>query len=301
MTWMNPGRTLRRALVGVGLLAAPASAQQMPPGVGLSTRAGVYEKVSETTASGTVTYLRRWTRTQPREVLDRTERIIERSELGSVGADLEARYRPVLDAIGWVKPMGCTATHIGQGLVLTAQHCFTDRPLTGTVNQPCDGVTIQWGYREGAGPALVSRCEVILAAEFSDTRDFALLRVSPVPAAHVTVSPSPRPAPGTRLTLFSHPRGRPLEWSGTCALRPALDGGYTSRAMFTHQCDTEPGSGGAAVLNDETLQIVGIHGGGEITEVNKDNRPVGWNFATFLSDIPLPPEALPQAPKKQKP
>jgi len=59
-----------------------------------------------------------------------------------------------------------------------------------------------------------------------------------------------------------------------------------------HQCDTEPGSGGAALLDDETLKVVGVHGGGEITEFTGPQQFTGWNFATYLADLPLPKELL---------
>jgi len=198
--------------LGLSLLARPAGAQahvELPPGVWLSTRPGLYSKVTETTANGSVTYLERMTKTRSREAMDRTERIIGEYDLQVVDPELDPRYGGVVDAVGWMLPMGCTATHLGKGYVLTAQHCLSDKPQRAVVNQPCKGVTIRWGHRQGGTP-LVSRCEVILAGEFSDDRDFALLRVSPAPAAKVELDASRQPVPKTRLTLFSHPRGRPL-------------------------------------------------------------------------------------------
>ena len=43
------------------------------------------------------------------------------------------------------------------------------------------------------------------------------------------------PPQGTPLTIFSHPGGRPLEWSRTCSLLGPGNG------QFGYQCDTQGG------------------------------------------------------------
>jgi hypothetical protein len=80
-----------------------------------------------------------------------------------------------------------------------------------------------------------------------------------------------KPTAGTQLTIFSHPAGRPLEWSKLCNL---ANPGAT---QFQYQCDTQGGSSGAAVIRTDTLKVVGLHFGG------------GGNFngATFLLSTPL--------------
>ncbi len=197
------------------------------------------------------------------------------------GDNVAPRYRPLLDAIGQVGPATCTATHLGDGIAITAGHCFRatqeradDLPCVSRVGSP---VSIQWGRRgdlDEAVPTLVSACTRILSLTFlEEGLDYAIISVSPAPSASVPFTLE-RPAAGRELTLFSHPQGRPLEWSGICALMPHA----TTPVVFQHLCDTEKGSSGAAILDDEQLAIVGIHNGG---------RAGRYNYATYLSDTPL--------------
>src|SRR5690606_38023437 len=85
-----------------------------------------------------------------------------------------------------------------------------------------------------------------------------------------------RPPVDTTITIFGHPQGRPLEWSQTCLLKPASAGGW-GVDHFSHQCDTEPGSSGSSVLDDEPSKVIGIHDGGTTR----------WNYATYLANTPI--------------
>lgn len=190
------------------------------------------------------------------------------------GSNIPERYRGLIDAFGEIS-MGCTATHLGDGLVLTAGHCF-DAPATRTEHLDCAGITVDWGVRAGAAGYLTSRCEDVLVAELNGDRDYAIFRVSPAPTAKVEVAATSQPALGSSLTIFSHPQLRPLEWSQTCTLQGADNAGR-GVDEFSHQCDTEPGSSGAAILSDVTLAVVGIHDGGRAP----------WNYGTYLSQTPL--------------
>lgn len=196
------------------------------------------------------------------------------------GATVPEKYRPLLDAFG--KYSTCTVTHVGKGLVVTAGHCFNASP-SGTKNERCSG-TIDWGYRRDEAPYHRSRCMLVLDAEWSVTRDYALVVVADPPPFAVTVDRAARPALGHGITMFSHPLNRPLEWSRTCTVQPPSNlleigsDGTWGGGMFTHQCDSERGSSGAAIIDDASLSIVGIHNGG-VTP---------WNYATYVVDTPLP-------------
>jgi V8-like Glu-specific endopeptidase len=190
------------------------------------------------------------------------------------GANIPAKYRPLIDAFGEIS-MGCTATHVGDGLVLTAGHCF-EAPATRTNNMPCDGTTVDWGVRKDKPKYLTSNCQIVLAAEQSDKRDYAIFRVSPIPPVSVKLDFSRRPAVGTPLTIFGHPQIRPLEWSQICSVQPASNGNF-GVDQFSHQCDTEPGSSGSTILSDTSLAVVGIHDGGVVP----------WNYGTFLAATPI--------------
>ena len=183
------------------------------------------------------------------------------------GANIPSRYRHVLDAIGLIefrvngKRFHCTGTHIGDGVMLTAGHCFkefgvsADTVLAQSLEK--GSCIVHWGVRSIEGGYLESDCTVLLGAKFVvNGIDAAVVEVSPAPSARVELART-QVADGSRVTIFSHPRGRTLEWSQTCRLRYGeLSSG------FYHLCDTEPGSSGAAVLDYATLTIVGIHNAG---------------------------------------
>jgi V8-like Glu-specific endopeptidase len=214
-----------------------------------------------------------------------SEKIIGKNDLVSVrndGANLPEKYRGLVDAFG-VLSMGCTATHIGGGIMLTAGHCFRARPQRQD-NVACPNVNVKWGVRVDDAAYLTSTCDIVLAMEQNSDRDYAIVKVSPAPKAKVGIDFAARPALESALTIFSHPKRRPLEWSKTCSLKSGATGGW-GLDMFSHQCDTEPGSSGATVLSDDSLKVIGIHDGGLAP----------WNYATYLTNTPLrefvaPPE-----------
>jgi V8-like Glu-specific endopeptidase len=196
------------------------------------------------------------------------------------GGNVPARYRGLYDAIGRMMPMQCTVSHVGNGIAITAGHCFGKTPRSRQTNIPCitqsgNEATVEWGVRgdEFAQGYMVSRCTKILALEYHDQQtDYAIIQLSPAPNAAVPLSLA-RPPQDRALTIFSHPHGRPLEWSQLCAR-----GTQVTASVFRHDCDTEPGSSGAAVYDDPNLRVIGIHNGGHAGE---------YNYATYLADTPL--------------
>lgn len=199
------------------------------------------------------------------------------------GANVPEKYRQTLDAFGMMEfdagRNHCTVTHVGGGVVITAGHCF-DAPAARTDDVTCpDGYSIVWGYRVDHPAYLTSSCDRVLAMQHTGDIDYAIVRVSPMPPAAVRPNLSMHPKLGAAITVFSHPAHLPLEWSQTCTVEPvtATDGGAAGRNEFRHECDTEPASSGAAVLDDATLEVVGIH----------DGAWHGANYATYLADTPL--------------
>ncbi len=192
-------------------------------------------------------------------------------KVASGGTNIPAKYRPFLNAFGRLHVNGglCTATHVGKGIALTAGHCFdaTEAPQTNTA---CSGDFVEWGYIGGA-TASRSDCVKVLSKEKSGDLEYSIFQVSPVPPVSLPVNLKTKPASGTTLTVFSNPEGRPLEWSQTC---PLSDPGKTE---FTHTCDTQGGSSGAVVIDDTTLEVIGIHWGGSGT----------GNLATYVISTPL--------------
>ncbi|MES2803527.1 MAG: serine protease [Bdellovibrionota bacterium] len=212
------------------------------------------------------------------------EKIIGKNDLIAVDAtasNVPAKFRPLVDAFGKLG-MGCTATHIGDGYVLTAGHCFW-ADESAIEDQDCAGAEneIQWGLREGKEPYLVSQCEKIVMAQKTDKMDYALLKVSPVPPVFVKADWSKRAKVGSKVTIFSHPDELPLRWSQLCKIQKVADTHF-SQALIHHICDTNPGSSGATIIDAYTLKVVGIHDGGRA-----DSNGGGLNYGTYIYDTPL--------------
>ncbi len=203
------------------------------------------------------------------------EKIIGENDLIAVNADgsnIPDRYRSILNAFGEIS-MGCTATHIGGGYVLSAGHCF-DAPDVVVRNQPCSDITVKWGVREGTTPYLTSQCESIVAMQLSEGNDFAVFKVTEVPTATVGVDTEKRAQDGEALTIFSHPDLMPLRWSQSSVVE-AVKHPFLPADAIHHKCDTNPGSSGATILNLETLKVIGIHDGGLMSDG-------GMNYGTYI-------------------
>jgi hypothetical protein len=199
-------------------------------------------------------------------------------------SNLDVMLRPYISAIGLISMNGgvCSGTHIGNGYVLTAGHCYIDKVTETPLKQTsCAGTKVYWGYR-GSTPATAivsgtSRCIQLLYAERSSKRDFAIFKVDIAPKATIPVSLSgSRPDSGTKITILGHPQGRPLAWSQYCKIQSSLG----SRDLFSHQCDTEPGNSGSAVLalNSRGIpMVIGIHAAAAAEGYE-------YNIATYFSD-----------------
>lgn len=218
-----------------------------------------------------------------------TSKIIGSNDLVVVkpqGENLPLAMRSIIDAFGLMS-MGCTATHIGNGLVLSAGHCFDSKELAKEI---CDETTVKFGLRKDVAPYLETKCVEIVAMELTDKKDFVLFRVADVPRAKVDVELKRKPALRSVVTIFGHPMERPLEWSQRCRIAKPRDMQGTL-ADFTHQCDTEPASSGSVVISTSSLKVVGIHNGGIAP----------WNYGTLVSTTPelvLPiQKAIPAAPE----
>jgi V8-like Glu-specific endopeptidase len=211
-----------------------------------------------------------------------TNKVIGSNELTPVNDDkmnIPETLRELPDAIGLLG-IGCTVTHIGDGLVLTAGHCI---PQEKRISDEClakvyPKMTIRWNYRSGTTEFAESNCLRIVSTELSSSHDFALLRVDNPPKASVRVELNERPDAGEQITVFAHPRKRPLEWSQFCTLAVLPKDHMTDltpkdrKSIFAHQCDTEQGSSGAAIFSANSLKIIGVHHGGV--------EP--WNTATWI-------------------
>lgn len=213
--------------------------------------------------------------------LDDVWKIIGEDDLVPVNAqatNIPLQYKKIINAFGFMS-IGCTATHIGRGFVITAGHCFFAMNQL-VKNADCDDVTIDWGLREGAQPYMKSKCQKILYMQNDTTEvDFAILRVSPVPKTHVDLDLSNPALPGDEVTMFSHPDDLPLRWSQSCQILDQPDA-QLPRLSLKHNCDTNGGSSGATIINPQTLKIVAVHNGGRVD----GNTTNGLNYATSITN-----------------
>jgi V8-like Glu-specific endopeptidase len=221
------------------------------------------------------------------------EKIIGDNDLVTVApeaSNIPLKYRSLVDAFGHMS-MGCTATHIGNGYVLTAGHCFWAGP-TPLADQSCSDISIEWGMRDGVKPYLNSKCERIILSQRSGSEDFAIIKVSPVPPVAIAPEMHRRAVIGDTVTIFSHPEDLPLRWSRLCGVE-RLEHPGIPEGTLQHKCDTNPGSSGATIINALTLKVIGIHDGGiggVYVEGDADQTSptaTGMNYGTFIIDSPL--------------
>lgn len=213
-----------------------------------------------------------------------TNKIIGENDLTPVDQDagnLPERLRPLIPAIGMLEA-GCTVTHIGNGLVITAGHCIPKPklPLDGCLGDKYARMSVRWNFLGSAEQTDSSRsfCLRLIQSELSNSHDYALLIVDNPPAAFVDVELNKRPQAGSQITLFGHPRKRPMEWSKFCVIVPFPENFMPElstrerKNLFAHQCDTEQGNSGSPLIELKTLELIGIHHGGYDP----------WNTATWV-------------------
>ena len=176
--------------------------------------------------------------------------------------------------------IGCTVTHIGQGFAITAGHCFYPFKFASeAIDEECasDKYNIKWGVTVDNPGYLESSCVRIIHSEHNSLKDYALIIVDPIPDFQLTVNTRYNPRKYQAITIFSFPQKRPLEWSGWCSIDDKIPS--SEQHQFSYECDTQGGSSGAAVLN-ENLEIVGIH--------NFYSYELNRNGATFIHKTTIP-------------
>lgn len=160
----------------------------------------------------------------------------------------------------------------------TAAEQKADTGVLGQVSTRCKDVLASYHYNRGGidSPAWND-------AGFEQwSADFAVIEIDVSegePGSKLDIAHR-RPEDGEAVTLFSHPKGRPLEWSGVCAARflpydiwreyqrvvrkdAAFDFNYDEGIRrFIHSCNAQEGSSGAAVVSVKDKTIVGFHNGG---------------------------------------
>ena len=190
-----------------------------------------------------------------------------------------------LDGIGFLVS-GCTVSHVGHGIVVSAGHCFN---ATGTRRSGACNDEIEWGYRIDAEPYLKSRCTKVLAMERNEERDYAIFMVDKIPKASVPVDFSAQVSFGTMVRTLGHSNSSYLQAGGLCSLEERGDFGPKfakyGNLFFFYKCDTLPGTSGGPVLRFSDGKLIGLHTGG--LRGTSENPKDVWNFGTFLNETPL--------------
>jgi V8-like Glu-specific endopeptidase len=212
------------------------------------------------------------------------------------GSNLESVLRKTLDAFGLIaigNAGSCSGTHLGNGYVLTAGHCFLEQAgVPVLANQACDNVKLYWGYRgsptTGSPKPLItgsSKCMKLIYAELSPAMDFAIIQVDNPPKAAVKVAvESKRTKDDTKITIFGYPMGRPLEWSQYCSAKRSnsvAEPPFSSESRLAYQCDTQPGNSGSSVIAINSAgepKVVAVHDAAA-------PDPIQYNIGTYMYDI----------------
>jgi V8-like Glu-specific endopeptidase len=153
---------------------------------------------------------------------------------------------------------GCTAFHLGDGVVATAGHCVADLAAN-PKDVSCHSMDITWGVLAGESQQSRSRCLKVLEYQYDQEADYALIQVDPIPATAVVLERDPRAMNLTATAMvLGYPKGRSLSLSGAC---DAIMGRNPDSQIFHHRCDTLPGNSGSPVLDATTLEVIGVHNG----------------------------------------
>lgn len=222
------------------------------------------------------------------------EVIVGNNDLVQVDADgsnISSELKSVFLSVGKLGK-SCTATHLGNGYVITAGHCllpaqsnrvFTLKKDKKWAESACIGKEISWGtVNQSASSSAVpsvnfgaaSICKTVIYAAWTPKADIAILNVLNPPdfSAELEKTLPSKIDLDSKVSVLSYPGGAPLSWSGPCNIRSRIQ---TQR--FIHDCDTERGSSGAPVFlpGNGSAKIVGIHNGGTTL-----------NNGTFVSALP---------------
>ncbi len=233
-------------------------------------------------------------------------------EVAANGANLPVNLRNVYGAVGRIayatgfEDVGkCTGVHIGDGLFITAGHCIShgeffarETPREDPKARPFVRASVTFASGETA-------TAVLLDAELSLQRDFAILKLDKTPKFAIPARLG-KVAYGTKLSMLSYPSrviqqqgqgnnidATKLMFSSSCTFDDASKmtdkTGYVDLRTnhFGHECASDPGSSGAPVFDALTGEVVGLNLG----EIDQENYGLALDstpFAQYVNKLPDP-------------
>lgn len=147
----------------------------------------------------------------------------------------------------------CSGSLVGADLIATAGHCVS------TAN--CDRYAYVFGFKmlnEGSAQVSVAEeevysCKEIVAREYSNGADYALVRLDRPVRGHRILSLQKQPVKaGDDIFVVGHPAGLPTKVTDGARVRSQKG------SFFTANLDTYGGNSGSAVFNAATNEVVGI-------------------------------------------
>lgn len=203
------------------------------------------------------------TRADMREIADSTVALIPQSDLANDGKGMVkilstsyGKWRNLCsDEPFFDQPTAanCSGSLVGEDLIATAGHCVS--------RSTCSSYAFVFGYKmtdaktapESVSESEVYSCKEIVAHEYTDNQDYALVRLDRPVRGHRPLTIQQTPVqPGDGIYVVGHPSGLPTKVADGAAVREQL-GSY-----FTSNLDTYGGNSGSAVFNARTHEVVGI-------------------------------------------
>lgn len=173
-----------------------------------------------------------------------------------------AKSRPRVNTDAFALFGACTATHVGRGVFLTAGHCVDNQiGLQGYRTAPCPHTLRIRDLTQSVS------CNVI-TYRFDKTTDYALLQVTD-PAVVENLQSIPvdygmdwRKMGARNVRLYGY-SGEVLRMNESCTAKIEA-----SRDRLIHDCDTQGGDSGSALVDTISDHIIGVHAGGLRESVN---------------------------------
>jgi V8-like Glu-specific endopeptidase len=141
---------------------------------------------------------------------------------------------------------------LAPGLMITNQHCISSQ-------SELESALVDFDYDSETSDTLFTRLSQLVVSNHD--LDYSIVKLSETierPPLRFAGTPI---ATGDKLIVIQHPGGEPKQVSvEDCAVgTPFVMGRTLSDTDFEHLCDTQTGSSGSPVIDNERHLVVGLH------------------------------------------